>query len=85
VRRQAAFRAYASFEESFQDYADFIQGNPRYQGALAAQDGRSYLAGLQEAGYATDPKYAEKIGDILGRLTGEQPLAQLKISTRQPL
>ena len=85
VRRQAAFRAYGSFEESFRDYADFIQSNPRYQGALAAQDGRAYLAGLQEAGYATDPKYAEKIGDIMGRLKGLEPLAQLKISAGQPL
>jgi flagellar protein FlgJ len=85
VRRQAAFRAYDSFQDSFRDYVDFIQGNPRYQQALAAQDGRSYLQELQQAGYATDPKYAEKINAIVKRLEGTQALAQLKISGAQPL
>ncbi|TVP83947.1 MAG: flagellar assembly peptidoglycan hydrolase FlgJ [Thioalkalivibrio sp.] len=74
-QERAAFRAYDSPEESFADYVDFLQGNPRYRGALArAGDAEGYLRGLQSAGYATDPAYADKILDILGRGTLPQAL-----------
>ena len=66
VREQAAFRAYGSPDESLADYVEFIRGNPRYQPALARADQpEAYLRALQEAGYATDPKYADKILAIL--------------------
>ncbi len=62
----ASFRAYPSFEESFNDYVEFIQQNPRYQQALNnASDNRAYLEHLQDAGYATDPEYSAKILTIL--------------------
>ena len=68
VRERADFRAYGSFEESFRDYVDFLRANPRYRDALAnAGDPQAYIQGLQDAGYATDPRYAEKIGSILAR------------------
>lgn len=58
----AKFRTYASFEQSFQDYVNLIKSNPRYGDALKqAGNAEQYLRGLQEAGYATDPKYAEKV------------------------
>ena len=64
-KEQAAFRVYDSYEQSFRDYADFLKGSGRYQQALEqAGDPYSYLSGLQEAGYATDPEYANKIGRI---------------------
>ena len=67
-REQAAFRAYDSLDQAFGDYVDFIKGHPRYRQALeAGADPRRYARELQAAGYATDPRYAEKIGDILGR------------------
>jgi len=67
-KEQAVFRAYDSFAASFGDYADFLQGNPRYREALSqADDPRAYLQSLQDAGYATDPGYAAKIGAILAR------------------
>ena len=78
VRRKAAFRAYDSFSDSFKDYTDFVLSNPRYRPALEAGDGRSYLASLQEAGYATDPRYAEKIEAILERPETKQVLKRLK-------
>lgn len=69
VRQQAAFRAYADFEASFRDYAAFLKSSPRYQQALAqADDGHAFVRALHQAGYATDPKYAEKVGAILARL-----------------
>lgn len=58
----APFRAYASPEESFSDYVQFIKQSERYQPALAsASDPAKYVRALQEAGYATDPSYADKI------------------------
>jgi flagellar protein FlgJ len=65
VRESAAFRAYGSFEQSFEDYVSFLQQNPRYRQALEqAADPEAYLQELQAAGYATDPAYAKKIGRI---------------------
>ena len=61
-RRQSAFRAYAGASESFEDYVNLIRNSPRYQQALArAGDPAAYIQSLQEAGYATDPRYAEKV------------------------
>lgn len=67
-RQRAAFRAYESPAESFADYVEFLQRNPRYRQALAqAPDAEGYLRGLQAAGYATDPQYANKILSILNQ------------------
>ncbi|KRG71009.1 flagellar assembly peptidoglycan hydrolase FlgJ [Pseudoxanthomonas dokdonensis] len=61
----ASFRAYGSAAESFADYVRLLKSNPRYQQALAAgTDIRGFAAGLQKAGYATDPSYAAKISAI---------------------
>ena len=66
LNTRANFRAYESFEYSFSDYVDFVQRNPRYQQALAqTNDPKAYFSALQEAGYATDPAYAQKIQRIL--------------------
>jgi len=62
VKSVARFRAYSSYDESFQDYARLITKTPRY--AQAKQETSSPLAfasGLQRAGYATDPDYASKL------------------------
>ncbi|MEH6504083.1 MAG: flagellar assembly peptidoglycan hydrolase FlgJ [Cycloclasticus sp.] len=68
VKRQANFRAYDSYEASFNDYVQFLKQNPRYQQALTKVDSNEeFIKGLQKAGYATDPAYAKKIISILGR------------------
>jgi flagellar protein FlgJ len=62
------FRAYASAEESFADYARMMKENPRYERVLAAAAGGSahgFTQGLQRAGYATDPAYADKLGRVI--------------------
>lgn len=64
-REQAQFRSYESYEDSFRDYVDFLKNSPRYKLALeSAEDPYAYVQQLQEAGYATDPEYAEKIKNI---------------------
>lgn len=63
---KASFRAYNSYQESFDDYVRLIRNSPRYQEALnVSSDSKRYLDGLQKAGYATDPHYSEKINRVL--------------------
>lgn len=65
-KERAAFRAYDSFADSFDDYVVFLQSSPRYADALQnGGSGKTFLQGLQQAGYATDPAYASKIGGIM--------------------
>jgi flagellar protein FlgJ len=62
----ARFRAYSSYEESFADYAKLMSESPRYQQTVAkASDASSFARGLQRAGYATDPAYAEKLTRVI--------------------
>ena len=70
----AKFRAYASYEASFRDYAQLMKNNPRYanvvsasssvQGSLQAS-AQGFAQGLQRAGYATDPAYADKLTRVI--------------------
>lgn len=59
------FRAYASYEEAFRDYANLLRSNPRYSPVIGSQDGGEFARRLQQAGYATDPQYAEKLTRII--------------------
>lgn len=60
-RRREEFRAYGSSAASFADYVDLIGGSPRYAPAVArAGDPEAYARAVTEAGYATDPQYADK-------------------------
>lgn len=69
-RARAWFRAYDSFADSFRDYVQFLRGSPRYRQALErADDPETFVSELQAAGYATDPRYADKIIGILRRDT----------------
>ncbi len=66
VKEQAKFRAYDSYQQSFDDYINFLQTQPRYQQALKlTHDPEKFIEGLHKAGYATDPAYADKIKRIL--------------------
>jgi peptidoglycan hydrolase FlgJ len=69
----AKFRAYASADESFRDYAKLMKDSPRYAGVVAqavqgpatAASAQGFAQGLQRAGYATDPAYAEKLARVI--------------------
>jgi flagellar protein FlgJ len=61
-----SFRAYSSHAESFADYARLMQSSPRYREVVAqAGDAQRFAQGLQRAGYATDPHYADKLGRVI--------------------
>jgi len=63
----AKFRAYASYAESFADYAKLIVDSPRYANVIkTAREGvEAFAQGLQRAGYATDPAYATKLTRVI--------------------
>ena len=83
---KAAFRVYDSLSTAFKDYVSFLKNNPRYQGALEkVSDSKAFLTELQQAGYATDPKYAEKILGILERGSYSNLVNQLKNSGKESL
>ena len=62
----AKFRAYESYAESFSDYARLMKTSPRYAQVVASADSaQGFAQGLQRAGYATDPAYAEKLTRVI--------------------
>ena len=62
----ARFRAYSSYEEAFKDYAKLMTDNARYKDVVAnASTPEKFAQGLQKAGYATDPAYAEKLTRVI--------------------
>ncbi|MDE2368423.1 MAG: flagellar assembly peptidoglycan hydrolase FlgJ [Burkholderiales bacterium] len=62
----AKFRAYASYADSFADYAKLMTTSPRYHNVVAsAHTASGFAQGLQKAGYATDPAYAAKLTRVI--------------------
>ena len=66
----AKFRAYESYEAAFNDYARLMKDSPRYSRVMADASTGSVTAagfaqGLQRAGYATDPAYADKLTRVI--------------------
>ncbi len=64
VQMLSKFRRYSSLSEAFNDFTDFLKNSARYQSSLGASSVADYARALQAGGYATDPKYAEKIERI---------------------
>lgn len=62
-----SFRAYASYEDSFRDWARMLKQSPRYAAVVERSGGsaQAFAQGLQRAGYATDPQYADKLGRVI--------------------
>lgn len=57
------FRKYNQASESYKDHAMVLTGKKRYANlfTLSKSDYKAWAKGLKEAGYATDPKYPEKL------------------------
>ncbi|MDR1671272.1 MAG: glucosaminidase domain-containing protein [Alistipes sp.] len=62
-----AFRAYATPEESWIDHSEYLDTQPRYDSLFryGTMDYQSWARGLKNAGYATDPQYAQKLIRII--------------------
>ncbi|MGG7036170.1 MAG: glucosaminidase domain-containing protein [Flavobacterium sp.] len=63
------FRKYEKPQESFADHSNFLSSRPRYAllFALGKDDYKGWAKGLKMAGYATDPKYPEKLIGLIER------------------
>ena len=72
---RARFRVYASYSEAFRDYGTLLSKNPRFSGIIGQQDGTQFARSLQQAGYATDPMYADKLARIINGKALRQALA----------
>ena len=69
LEQSSPFRAYPNWQASVTDYAQVITQSSRYQEAIeVAEDPALFLQALQDAGYATDPRYAHKIGLIMEQI-----------------
>lgn len=66
---QECFRKYNEAGESFKDHALFLTGRGRYSSLfeLDKDDYRAWAKGLRKAGYATDPRYPEKLISYIER------------------
>jgi flagellar protein FlgJ len=86
VRRRDPFRAYGSYADSFADYANFLNSNPRYQTALSVRENKSaFVHALHQAGYATDPEYAAKIERVMDSDAFKKGLQGLKFTAGEPI
>jgi len=76
------FRAYDSAMDSFRDHSQFLLSRPWYAPLfeLDIMDFRGWARGLQRAGYATNPRYAEK----LIRIIEENNLYRFDIMALEP-
>lgn len=69
------FRVYQSVKDSYEDHSRFLRVNGRYANlfSLKMTDYKGWAYGLKAAGYATNPKYA----DILIQLIEDYDLSKL--------
>jgi LysM repeat protein len=67
-RKNDCFRKYRRAEDSFEDHSKFLQ-RPRYAAlfTLKPTDYKGWAHGLKKAGYATDPRYPQKLIDLIER------------------
>lgn len=66
---QECFRKYNHPAESYRDHALFLTGRARYNSlfSLKKDDYKAWARGLKNAGYATDPKYPDKLISLIER------------------
>lgn len=67
--RNECFRVYKNAKESYRDHSKFLAGRSRYAALfkLNITDYKGWAHGLKKAGYATNPRYAYQLIDIIER------------------
>ena len=67
--KDECFRSYKNPLRSYKDHSLFLVERDRYSSLfkLNRKDYKSWAIGLKAAGYATDPKYAEKLISLIER------------------
>lgn len=66
---QECFRKYNDPAESYKDHSLFLTSRSRYNSLfkLDVKDYKAWAKGLKDAGYATDPKYPDKLISLIER------------------
>lgn len=61
------FRSYSSVRDSYEDHSRFLASGRRYRSlfSLSPTDYKGWARGLKAAGYATNPKYADRLIAII--------------------
>lgn len=67
--RHECFRAYKNAYESYEDHSRFLSQQPRYRRLfqLSRTDYKGWARGLKACGYATNPRYADNLIQIIER------------------
>lgn len=67
--KDECFRKYKTVLESYDDHSDFLKTRSRYAFLfeLDKTDYKGWAHGLKKAGYATNPKYAHQLIDLIER------------------
>lgn len=66
VKQKAGFRVYDDIGQSFNDFVSFVSSSDRYQDAMKkVANPKAFVQSLQDAGYATDPKYTDKVMQVM--------------------
>lgn len=65
IDTEAYFRVYENPEDSVVDHGKFLVENERYNALIGERDYKIAAAKISEAGYATDPDYANKLIEII--------------------
>ena len=65
--RGECFRKYKSVKDSYEDHSKFLTSGARYASLfkLKLTNYKGWAKGLKKAGYATDPKYADRLIKII--------------------
>jgi LysM repeat protein len=91
-RKGECFRHYKNARESYLDHTDFLMNRSRYAFLFEyrSTDYRNWAKGLRKAGYATDPKYPQRLIDLIERYdlqqydTGVKPTGKAASKTGTP-
>lgn len=80
----ATFRAYDTVADSVRDYFKLLQGK-RYKEALTAKTVEDAVHIIVKGGYATDPRYAEKVINIYKQvIVGAIPVVKSNVMQVKP-
>ena len=63
----ALWRKYPSWQASIDDHAAFLKRNPRYKACFLCTTAPAFARALAQAGYATDPEYANKLIAVMAK------------------
>lgn len=79
------FRVYKNAAESYEDHSRFLRYGPRYAFLfnLSPHDYKGWARGLKKAGYATNPRYAELLINLIERYELDQYDKKRKESRHQ--